>query len=36
MKGRNKLIDVLQILILGALALYLVVRFGNLGWVTGR
>lgn len=33
---KNKIIDALQVLILGALALYLVVKFGLLGWVTGR
>lgn len=35
MKGRNTIIDVLQVLVLAALALYLVVRFGAFGWVTG-
>ena len=33
---KNKIIDVLQVIILGTLVIYLVIRYAKLGWLIGH
>ena len=36
MSTRNRIIDALQLLAIAALLLYLAIRYGLIGWLTGR